>query len=204
VSDPLENLPTLPDKVVDQLRKGNDVPLEAVSETAAEMAEQAASERARPLHMEALQPITRQRARQIVSGSPDGKLQHGVMPRAPQSRRVIPRPFQRPSITLATTPGVDRKEWRYVKAAEVQEGDIVPDAGLVLRVERAVRYADAEDMALVVRDGGQVIQQLSEADSGDLEARFGDMRVAVGTDIRLHGPERVLELDAQAEVRVFR
>jgi hypothetical protein len=214
VSDPTENLPVIPDKVVDEIRKGRDVPLEAISPAAAEMAAERAAERARPVHMDSLRPISRAGANRLMTGSSDGHIQRGTLPRAPATRRVIPAPFRREVISLQV-PGEPRKTWQYVAATEVRKGDIVPDVGLVLRVETVTRYARAGEVVPVTvhHPDGRTEQQLTkavlldgmtEADYRRLEATFGDQQVAVGTDVRLHGPEHVLVMDEAEQVRVFR
>lgn len=45
-----------------------------------------------------------------------------------------PKPFKRPSISLAD-PALSR-EWQALRGDEVEEGDIVADWGLVTRVDR--------------------------------------------------------------------
>lgn len=200
------NLPIIPDKVVDSLRKGKDVPLEAISEAAAEMKEDHLAKRKAPVHAEDLRPITKAQAASMVSGTTDGKLQHGVMPRAPASRRVIPAPFRRPSISMQL-PWEPRPVWGYCRADQVQAGDIVPDLGKVVGTDSRIRYADAaEQVPVTVKAAEPIVVQEWDADTSALllEA-YGSHKVAVGYEILLTGAGgKVLALDAQEEVRVFR
>jgi len=199
---PSVNLPVIPDKVVKRIQDGKDVPLEAISEAATELREKRGLERAKPLHAGTLKPITQHRANQIVSGSPDGKLQHGVMPRAPQTRRVIPEPFRRESISIRV-PGEPSAEWHNVRADQVLVGDIVPDVGKVVNIVTQPRYADALAKALVTRDG-TVIQELSRDEYATYREKFGTTQVAVGVDVVLTGPENCqLVVDHAEQVRVF-
>jgi len=204
---PSANLPVIPDKVVKRIQDGKDVPLEAISEAATEIREKSGLERAKPLHAETLTPITQYRANQIISGSPDGKLQHGVMPRAPQTRRVIPPPFRRESISIRV-PGEPQAQWHNVRADQVLVGDIVPDVGKVVEVLTQPRYSSAEEQVPVTVHGGapgMLIEKTFDAGEYDLlRKQYGSTQVAVGVDVVLTGPENCqLVVDHAEQVRVF-
>jgi hypothetical protein len=203
---PSANLPVIPDKVVKDIQDGKDVSLEAISEAATEMREKRSLEAAKPLDGRTLKPITRHRANQIISGSPDGKLQRGVMPKAPATRRVIPPPFQRESIRIRV-PGEPVPEWRNLRAEQVMEGDIVPGVGRVVEITRQTRYSDArEQVPVTVHEGdpGMLVSKTFDpGDYGLLQEAYGSTRVAVGVDIVLTGPEAQIVIAAEETVQVF-
>jgi len=88
-----------------------------------------------PVHAETLRPITRGEAN--LKTTFDGQS----LPNMPAPRRVIPPPFQRPSVSG----GKHGKSWQNVRADQVRKGDIIPEIGLVLDVsERLVRETIAE------------------------------------------------------------
>lgn len=209
---PSANLPVIPDKVVKDIQDGKDVSLEAISEAATEMREKRSLEAAKPLDGRTLKPITRHRANQIISGSPDGKLQRGVMPKAPATRRVIPPPFQRESIRIRV-PGEPVPEWRNLRAEQVMEGDIVPGVGRVMDITRQTRYAPAEaQVPISFREAAEwsgvdpaplFEKTFGPEDSKLLIEAYGSTRVAVGVDIVLTGPEAQIVIAAEETVQVF-
>jgi hypothetical protein len=210
---PSANLPVIPDKVAKAIQDGKDVSLESISEAASEIREKAGLEKAKPLDARTLTPITRHRANQIVSGSPDGKLQRGVLPRAPATRRVIPAPFQRERIEIRV-PGEPRPEWRNVRADQVRPGDIVPGVGMVMDITRRTRHLPAEDQVPISFreaaewsgvDPAPLFEKTFDAeDSKLLIEAYGSTNVAVGTDVILTGPEGCQAvLDERESVQVF-
>lgn len=75
-----------------------------------------------PVHAETLRPITRGEANRRTTISGD------TLPSMPAPRRVIPAPFQRPSVRG----GTHGKTWQNVRADQVVPGDIIPEIGLVI------------------------------------------------------------------------
>lgn len=204
---PSANLPVIPDAVVEKIQKGEDVPLEQISRAAAEMKAARDTDKARPLHQETLTPTTRAHANTLMTGNPQGHLQRGTMPRAPSTRRVIPPPFKRESISIRV-PGEPVPEWRNLRASQVLEGDIVPGVGRVISSERRTRYADAAEQVPVFnvfRDEPLApVQEYTGDDARKLTEAYGSTLVAVGIDIVLTGPEgNELVVDEQAEVQAF-
>ncbi len=206
------NLPVIPDKVVDRIRAGKPVALEEVSSAAAEMRDTREAARSQPLHGGSLRPTTRSHANTLMTGNPQGHLQRGTVPRAPATRRVIPPPFQRESISIRV-PGEPRPEWRTVRASQVQEGLIVPGVGRVVGTERRTRHSDAADQVPVFREealmNAQIpalipVQDYTGEDARRLLDAYGSTRVAVGVDIVLTGPEGAsVTVDERAEVQAF-
>lgn len=74
-----------------------------------------------PVHAESLIPITRAEAAKRTT------FNGASLPSMPAPRRVIPPPFQRPSING----GKHGKTWQNVRADQVEKGDIIPGVGLV-------------------------------------------------------------------------
>jgi hypothetical protein len=199
---PSANLPVIPDKVAEALQRGEDVPLEAISETAAALKDAREADRSRPLHSETLRPITRAYANTIMTGNPQGTLSRGTLPRAPSTRRVIPPPFRRERISIRV-PGEPQPQWRNVRAGDVQAGWIVPGVGRVVSVLRTTRHAAAADQVPVFREELQV-QGYTGEDAAHLQGMYGHTRVAVGIDITLTGPEGAsVTVDTMAEVQAF-
>lgn len=204
------NLPVIPDKVVDRIRAGKEVSLEEVSSAAAEMRDARESSRAQPLRGETLRPTTRAHANALMTGNPQGHLQRGAIPRAPVTRRVIPPPFRRESISVRV-PGEPQPQWQNLKAHQVKEGHIVPDVGRVVSIKIGIRYADAGEVVPVklYRFGEDGVLQsaeagLSQEDAAVLRNSYGSAMVATGTDIVLTGPEgNSITVDEQAEVQAF-
>lgn len=211
---PSANLPVIPDKVAEQIQAGKDVPLEAISEAAAEMKVTRESTRATPLHGDTLRPISRAQANTLMTGNPQGTLQRGSIPRAPVTRRVIPPPFKRESISIRV-PGEPQPQWQNLRAEQVTEGMIVPNVGRVVSIKIGIRYREPEEVVPVrlhePLDGQDAIPGIitKTFDGGEYELlreHFGrsGARVAVGTDIMLTGPEgNSITVDAKAEVRAF-
>jgi hypothetical protein len=209
---PSANLPVIPDKVAAKLQDGKDVSLEELSSAAAEQRAQRESARATPLRGETLKPISRAAANTLMTGNSAGHLQRGTIPRAPATRRVIPPPFRRETISIRV-PGEPVPEWRNLRADQVKEGDIVPGVGRVVSTKHATRYSEPEDVVPVTlhlaEDGA--VRTVTHKPFGIAEyERLRDSygvtgaRVAVGTDIILAGPEgSTLTVDAAAQVQVF-
>lgn len=116
----------------------NIVPIEAVISDKnskslhkqAELTEQILAERRsrakEPVHMEGLKPIP-DALRSTLPGAgviPGGPEAMGL---APSMRRAIPAPYQRDRISIDH----HGKTWGYMKASDVQPGDIVVDFGKI-------------------------------------------------------------------------
>lgn len=152
-------VPIIPDKVADKISQGkrNFSIEEVVGEKAVEAIAAGNAQRGAPIHAEALRPMSREEARQRTTF--DGQS----LPNLPTTRRVIPAPFKRPVINLQV-PGAPRKEWRYIRADELAEGDIVPGVGKVVEVGSHIdrrTVAGVEGVAVntfvfAVGQGGQV------------------------------------------------
>jgi hypothetical protein len=135
-------LPTIPDKIVDAIEAGKDVPIEAlVSPGALDAHMEAEARRSEPVHMEDLTAVAKGDPR--IAMNFDGES----LPNAPATRRVIPAPFRRPRIEL----GHHGKSWQRLDACEVQPGDIVPDLGKITCSEAVTQY---EPRHLFVPGGG--------------------------------------------------
>jgi hypothetical protein len=172
--DGLNDIPLIPDKVADKLQAGKDVAIEElVSESSLQAQREESLRKAEPVHAGALTPISKQDAARRTRF--DGK----TLPRLPATRRVLPEPFRRHVINLSL-PWEDKKTWQYVRADQVQAGDIVPDLGLVQSISVTVRREPLDPTL------------------------HGWTDVAVGTDVTIQGPERYHTVDASAQVRVFR
>jgi hypothetical protein len=176
-------LPVLPDSITRKLDKGQDVAVEEVREAAIDNLR---SGRTNPVHAENLRPISRAAANASLA-------QHGgMLPRFPQTRRVIPEPFRRPRIDASR----HGKTWQWVRASRVGEGDIIPGLGLVEGCAKGTRY--------VTRD-----RLLAEAPLKPLEGQvLAEPRpgmVAVGVSVYLRGAGGSLQVyDDGEEVQVFR
>jgi hypothetical protein len=97
-------------------------PIEAfMSDDMASKIESASKLPTQPVHAETLRPITRGEAnrRTTITGN--------TLPSMPAPRRVIPAPFQRPTVNG----GTHGKSWQNVRAGQVAAGDIIPEVGLV-------------------------------------------------------------------------
>jgi hypothetical protein len=55
--------------------------------------------------------------------------------------KKIPDPFQRPSIDLGGGPKV-KKDWQWINANELSEGDIIAGEGVVLEIKTQFQYGD--------------------------------------------------------------
>lgn len=107
----------------------------------------------------------------------------------PSTRRVIPAPFKRDRVVG----GRHGKTWHEGMAAkEIRARDIIPDIGLVRRVEHYVRHEEVSHPH--IHDG-----------DGTVEGCPGCFPPAVGVDVQVIGGDgRYHVLDAEASVRVFR
>jgi hypothetical protein len=118
---------------VDRYREGktdNAPPIEAfMSEGSLQKAWDAS--RAAPVHQEDLVPITK--AESVRRTTFDGEH----LPRAPATRRVIPAPFRRESISIDH----HGRRWTTPRADEVAVGDVVVDLGKVASTETVMEYA---------------------------------------------------------------
>lgn len=107
-------------------------PIEAfMSDNMVSEIEKTAALPSQPIHAETLRPITRGEANRRTTFNGE------TLPNMPAPRRVIPPPFQRPSVRG----GSHGKTWRNVKADQVRTGDIIPDLGRVIDV-REVLYRE--------------------------------------------------------------
>jgi hypothetical protein len=137
-----DNLPVIPDKVVDALEAGVDVPLEAmVSGPAMEMLEDKIAERRRPLHLENLIPVPKGDPR-VAPPRLDGQS----LPQVPQMRRVIPPPYQRPSATIRQDHG---RSWQDLAAAQAKVDDIVAGIGKIISTWRVPDTSAGEVVVLL-------------------------------------------------------
>jgi hypothetical protein len=187
------NMPIIPDKVVDKIRKGKSVPLEEVSAAAAEYLGVERERRSAPVHAENLRPISRATAKSLVEGSAGPAVEselgmHGRgLPNFPSTRRVIPAPFQRPSVTG----GQHGMTWQTDVASRIAEGDMVMGIGRVItRLPDQTRYSTY----------GDVVGELPGLTSEERERP-----VAVGTDVvcvNVVGDS--YNVDVRAEVSIFR
>lgn len=170
-----ERLPTLPDKVVDNLRKGRNVPIEELAgPDAPAILDEARRRKEAPIHAENLTAISKEQAALMRNFNPSGAPDGNTMPNFPAQRRIIPAPFNRPSISLTTRPG-DRRTWQTVRADKVREGEIVVDLGLVVSIVLRTRYEE-----------------------------IAGVRAATGFEVVLVGPEQALAYDPHELVRAFR
>lgn len=185
---------------VDKVREGKlkgTIPVEAfMSDAALAQVEKQTREAAAPVHAESLQPISHAEAlrKRTFNGE--------TLPDFPQTRRVIPPPFQRPRINA----GRHGKTWQYCSASEVQPGDLVPGVGTVETVDEQVVYATREDilgdLALsTIVDGAEVTVTREQAQVMGIL----DEQVAVGTAVVLTGQGgNVKALRPGDQVQVFR
>jgi hypothetical protein len=170
-----EHLPTIPDKVIDNLRKGKDVAIEELAgPDAPRILEEAKQRRSAPVHAEDLTPITKTQAAAMRNFNPSGTPGGGSMPNFPAQKRVIPAPFRRPHIDLTSRPE-DRRTWQMVRADSVRIGDIVVDLGLVIHIVLKTHYEE-----------------------------IAGVRAATGFVVYMEGPERVAVYDPHEQVRAFR
>lgn len=172
----LDALPTIPDKVVDQIRKGRDVPIEAISPIAAEMAARRREDAKRPVYAADLVPISKDEAQRRRTFTGD------ALPAMPSVRRVIPQPFQRARIEI----NHHGKTWQDVRAEVIEPGDMVVSVGRVIHVEKVPVY----------KRKGELLG-LGVADPDTLVACRVDLVLtnAIGDEFTV---------DSRAEVRAFR
>lgn len=148
-----DKLPVIPDRVVEALNKGVDVPIEAmVSGPAMEMLEDRMRERNEPLRMQNLVPVPKGDPRTQVRF--DGQQ----LPSLPQRRRVIPPPYQRPQAAIRQDHG---RDWRDMRAADVKVDDTVPFIGRIVHVDirpaplaLGPEYRDVGDVVFLTGMGG--------------------------------------------------
>ena len=118
---------------VDKFREGRGEapPMEAfMSDASLEQAERQTAAAAAPVHAEDLVPISRAEAARRTTF--DGQ----TLPNMPTTRRVIPPPFRRPSISIAH----HGRSWQPCRAEHVEVGDTVPDLGRVTSRQIVTRY----------------------------------------------------------------
>lgn len=86
---------------------------------------------------------------------------HGVTGKPyahPKVQKTLPAPFQRPSINAGGTPV--KRSWQQTKVADLTEGDIVADFGLVEQVQLFVSrdpheyYVDVTNVLAVTKRFG--------------------------------------------------
>jgi hypothetical protein len=193
------NLPIIPDKVMDDVRKGKPVPLERISEAAAEMRSSNAAARKAPVHAGQLRPITRETAKAMVDGS---AIPGQTLPMLPRTRAVIPEPFQRRRINA------DRhgKTWQTDKASSIVAGDMVKGIGLVDETWKQIRYSTrGEILGITLGDGIPSILGDKVIDAAGLPVVRPDEPVAVGTDCYFRNvAEATYKCDQEDIVEVFR
>ena len=181
----LDKLPTIPDKVVDKIRKGRDVPIEDISPLAAEMAHRRQENSKRPVYAGDLTPISKAEAQERRTFRGDS------LPSMPATRRVIPKPFARDRIEIEH----HGKTWQDVRAETIQPGDMVLSVGRVITVDPVVIYSNKAEMGIPPSEG-------LSAEMAELELANP---VAVRVDLVLTnvvGDE--FTVDSRAQVRVFR
>jgi hypothetical protein len=173
-----DNIPYMTDPMKRALDTGKDLPIEQmVSDKGLDQINKAKLERAAPVHAETLRPMTQAAAAQRTMFRGDG-----VLPQAPSTRRIIPKPFQRERIVLSGAHG-HGKVWSNVRAEQIREGDIIPDIGMVDFTLETTRREDI-------------------AHEGDYELNDG---VATGTLIYVEGAGGNNAVFApHQQVRVFR
>lgn len=117
-----------------------------------------------PIPIESLTPIAKNDPRAQVHF--DGNS----MPKAPATRRVKPKPFQRQRFDL------DRhnRTWLYCRADQIEEGDMVVGVGRVSEVRVIIRKVHRDVLA-----GARLESIVQPIDPYDM--------IAVGTDIELTG-----------------
>jgi hypothetical protein len=207
------NLPIIPDKVMDDVRKGKPVPLERISEAAAEMRSSSAAVRKAPVHAGQLRAITKETAKSMVEGT---AIPGQTLPMLPRTRAVIPEPFQRRRINA------DRhgKTWQTDKASSIVAGDMVKGIGLVAETWKQIRYSTRGEVlgavvcvpsapscsahplghGLVPYDGPSVV-----LDSAGSPVERPDEPVAVGTDCYFRNvAEATYKCNQEDIVEVFR
>lgn len=174
---------------VDKAKAGNlknPLPVEAfMSDAALQQVAAQTQAAAQPVHAGQLRPISSAEAahRRTFNGD--------TLPDFPQSRRVIPAPFQRPSING----GRHGKSWQYVPASQIAKDDIVPDVGLVTDVREETVYATVGEVLGV--EPGQLI-----APDTTLAA---EEKVAVGIAVVVISKGGTVRAFRQGDqVRVFR
>lgn len=154
-----DNIPYMTDNMKRALDKGKDLPIEQlVSDKGLAAIEAARARRAAPVHAENLVPISKQAAAQRTQLTRGGPL-----PAMPATRRVIPRPFQRPRIVVSAHGG-HGKTWQSVPAEDIAAGDIIPDLGEVVDKQEVIRREEVSGVrnvatgvsVIVVGAGGNV------------------------------------------------
>lgn len=134
-----DSLPVIPDKVVDAIQRGKDVPLEAMISPAAFDAHMTAQEqRKQPIHAEDLVPVSARDPRIAGRTTFDGSS----LPAVPSTRRVIPAPFRRPRLEI----GQHGRTWQRMRADLVRDGDTVVDVGLVEKIGLINKYQPREEI----------------------------------------------------------
>jgi hypothetical protein len=188
-----DSLPIIPDRAAELLDAGRDVPLEAlVSDKALEGFAAHVAKQAEPVHAEDLIPVSRNDPR--IAGPSFGN--GSTLPNVPKMRRVIPAPFQRPSIHIDH----HGKTWQRKLVTALKAGDIVPDVGrLAFDPFRVVRYRKRSELTASLMPPAW--QKELSADS-DVQA--GDVDVAVGVEYLLRGIDGKTRCYREGDqVRVF-
>lgn len=175
-----DKLPVIPDKVVEALERGVDVPIEAmVSGPAREHLEDQLRARKEPIHAEKLTPVGKGDPRIAHYGKVDGTH----MPLMPARKRVIPAPFVRPGAVMRQDHG---RVWKLVSAGSVRVDDIVVDIGKIVSVELEMEYKLASELVGLPMQPGQ------------------DARVAVGDVVILTGLDGIRKaFSPGAQLRAF-
>jgi hypothetical protein len=145
-----------------------------------------------PVHAETLVPISKAEATRRTTFGGDS------MPRFPATRRVIPAPYRRDRVTG----GTHGKSWTTVSAAQVKEGDIITDLGLVVHTGERGVYATREH----VSEGVARSHPLLGGPEGQMPRGYDpENLVAIETVVAVTGAGgKVAVFGRHAEVRVFR
>lgn len=154
-----DNIPYMTDPMKKALDQGKDLPIEQlVSPRGLEAIEAAKARSSRPIRADHMRPITKAEAARRTALTREGEL-----PLMPATKRVLPKPFERPRVVVSSFGG-HRKTWQSVRVDEVQAGDIIPDLGRVVDIAEQIRREDvgpAKDVAtgvttILVGAGGKV------------------------------------------------
>ena len=145
-----------------------------------------------PVRAENLVPISKAEAKRRLTFDGD------TMPKFPATRRVIPAPYQRDRVTG----GQHGKKWRELVAQQIHPGDIIPDIGLVVRVEERTLYATRSD----AEAGHAHVDPLVGGPDGEIPAGYAEEDVvAAGMAVLVVGAGgNVSVFRPDSEGRVFR
>lgn len=185
---------------VDKAKEGKlkkELPIEAFMTDAALSELAARSKTDEPVHAENLTAISTAEARKRQTFGGD------TIPDHPQVRRVIPAPFQRPSITA----GSHGKSWRYLKATQVEKDDIIPDIGLVTDVREETVYRTRAEVLGLTKEYLSGLPPMNTILAGKQVDPVVSMdeKIAVGLAVVVFGAgDQVRAFREDDDVRVFR